>query len=155
DVWKLVQSLNAQCGDAKLAEDRLKRAFDKWWPDLERRLKEEATRPKTPPTRHPGSGTLLEEILDSVRAQQRLMVELHQQMQLFAVEQRLRLSRPSPTPSPTQSEGDEWIKTGTLIRLRKDAGGFDVELVGAGQHAVAFLGNRSNLEEVLRRMNVT
>jgi hypothetical protein len=36
-TWQLVRSMNASLPDA-LAEDRLSRSFEKWWPELERQL---------------------------------------------------------------------------------------------------------------------
>lgn len=39
DVWKMMKAMNSKLGDAALAEERLKKSFDKWWPDLEEQFR--------------------------------------------------------------------------------------------------------------------
>ncbi len=70
DTSKLVQTINSVLGDDALPEEHLKRAFEKWWPELEKALgnvpapqeKQESKRPER---------EILEEILVSVRALER------------------------------------------------------------------------------------
>lgn len=40
EIKKIVQTLNANLGEARLSEARLGSAFTKWWPDLEKKLEE-------------------------------------------------------------------------------------------------------------------
>ena len=48
-TWQLLQTINRAFGDKTIPEERLGRAFEKWWPDLESRLqsipKEDGTEP--------------------------------------------------------------------------------------------------------------
>lgn len=83
DVKKLVGSLNAACDAEHLEDTRLERAFEVWWPRLEGELsrlpsKGDSASPADAPTRGDGEGTdansdILEEILELVRTQQKLL----------------------------------------------------------------------------------
>ena len=75
DVLKLLSGINASCGDSALDAVRLAKVFEVWWPDLEARLGK-----ITPPVVQSGSseterssGEVLEEVLELVRGQQRLL----------------------------------------------------------------------------------
>jgi TIR domain len=78
DIWRLVVSLNNQCGAAQLEEGRLKRAFEMWWPSLEAQFAEEAKRTPGPATKSV-SDPILEEILVLVRDQQKQVSLLREQ----------------------------------------------------------------------------
>lgn len=78
DVLKLVKTLNKACGDDKLTDERLEKAFGVWWPTLEdelnklKSMKDEAAEDKS------GNDTIsnneiLEEILDLSRINQKLL----------------------------------------------------------------------------------
>lgn len=80
DVLKLLKSINLACGQDALEEIRLEKAFDVWWPDLERQLNSiPAVQPneKTPAQEEPASGDLnsrvLEELLELTRNNHKLL----------------------------------------------------------------------------------
>lgn len=69
DVLRLVQTMNATLGEKKLAEETLRKIFDKWWPELEEKLtqaKDALARgePKAPAR---AQEDILREILELVR----------------------------------------------------------------------------------------
>lgn len=70
DTRKLLHTINRAQGERALAEDKINKAFDVWWDELEKRLKvipskQEKQRPKR------AEREILEEILELVRAQRR------------------------------------------------------------------------------------
>ncbi|MCB1020844.1 MAG: hypothetical protein KDC27_13005 [Acidobacteria bacterium] len=82
DVLKLVKSINARCPDGeRLSVDRLEKAFQVWWPELEKGLSglESDTTvdaPKaTPHSANAKVEAMLEEILELTRRQQRILAE--------------------------------------------------------------------------------
>jgi hypothetical protein len=78
DMLKLVKTLNKACGDDKLTEERLEKAFSVWWPTLEEELnklkdiKEEGSEGNSD-NGSIGNSEILEEILDLSRLNQKLL----------------------------------------------------------------------------------
>jgi hypothetical protein len=72
DTRKLLRTLNRALGDQALEADRLEKIFDRWWPDLEDRLKAVPSLPREASTQ-PGRSDreLLEEVLEYARDQER------------------------------------------------------------------------------------
>lgn len=69
DTLKLLQSLNKELpDDQKRGEEQIKRAFDKWWPDLEKAIDNLPAIESDPKLIRPDR-ELLEEIIDLVRTQ--------------------------------------------------------------------------------------
>lgn len=71
DMTKLLMTLNKQFGDQSLPDEKVERAFEKWWPDLEPILLDAVSEvsldlPKIAENRRP-QNEVLEEILDLVR----------------------------------------------------------------------------------------
>lgn len=65
-TWELVQTINKALNKESISENRLEKAFQKWWPDLEQKLSTiEATSSKQPEQRMPDE--MIEEILTIVR----------------------------------------------------------------------------------------
>lgn len=64
DTLELVRSINRAMKEHALPDDKLKRTFDRWWPDLEVKL---ARLPDEPAPRRRSSEDMIEEILMSVR----------------------------------------------------------------------------------------
>lgn len=80
DVFKLLKSINAACGQDGLEESRLEKSFGVWWPQLEKLLgeipAEAALHDPVPPTDAPApdmSSRVLEEILELTRNNHRLL----------------------------------------------------------------------------------
>lgn len=79
DVKKLLLSLNKADSDEQLTAERLEKALDVWYPDLEKQLKELLVqKPKANPVEEPQvaevySNEILEEILDLSRVNQKLL----------------------------------------------------------------------------------
>jgi hypothetical protein len=77
DIFKLVSSINGKVEANPLPTEQLERAFTKWWPDLENALAKianvgRADKKSETPTRTPEE--ILNELLELIRAQQRLML---------------------------------------------------------------------------------
>jgi hypothetical protein len=77
DILKLVSSINGKVEGNPLPTEQLEKAFTKWWPDLESALAKIATegvvdKKSATSTRKPEE--ILNELLELVRAQQRLML---------------------------------------------------------------------------------
>jgi hypothetical protein len=66
DTFRLICSMNQSLGDQALSEDRIKASFDKWWPDLEKALKEIPSPEKAVPKAREAKD-LQEETLEIVR----------------------------------------------------------------------------------------
>ncbi len=75
DVHLLLQSINEACGERALSEERLHEGFRMWWPRLESDVAEILHVPsnQTPAPRSRGQKELLEEVLNLVRDQQRML----------------------------------------------------------------------------------
>lgn len=78
DILKLLKSLNKACGDEKLLDERLEKAFDVWYPTLEAELnKTKSITDSEPEAAKPNKGitsnAILEEILDISRLNQKLL----------------------------------------------------------------------------------
>jgi hypothetical protein len=63
-TWELVATINRANGNGQIPEDRLRRLFDRAWPDLKRRL---ATLPSLKQPQHRSQEEMLAEVLDTVR----------------------------------------------------------------------------------------
>lgn len=75
DIKKLLKTLNKACGDEKLSDDRLEKAFEVWYPTLEKELNEiqpTANIENEEKTIGSGSNEILEEILELSRLNQRV-----------------------------------------------------------------------------------
>nr|VFK54361.1 MAG: TIR domain-containing protein [Candidatus Kentron sp. TUN] len=86
DIKKLLKSLNKACSDEKLSEDMLEKAFDVWYPSLEKELNK--IQPTTDVEKEEknevidSSSNILEEILEISRLNQKLLRssgEMHEQ----------------------------------------------------------------------------
>lgn len=78
DIKKLLKTLNKACGEEKLTDDRLDKAFDVWYPSLETGLKEILESEKTVERKikknnEPQANEILEEILELSRLNQKLL----------------------------------------------------------------------------------
>jgi len=75
DVARLVQSLNGALGEEALSDDGLAKAFEVWWPILEKQLNLVASIKPLPVTApaSPGPNQILEEILELARSSQKLL----------------------------------------------------------------------------------
>ncbi len=78
DVLKLVKTLNKACGDDKLTDERLEKAFGVWWPTLEGELNKLKSMKAEVAEDKSGNDTIsnneiLEEILDLSRINQKLL----------------------------------------------------------------------------------
>ena len=79
DVKKLLCSLNSACSDDQLTQERLDKAFDVWYPTLERQLNDllstcEQTKGEAPTQKQSDTANqILEEILDLSRDNQKLL----------------------------------------------------------------------------------
>lgn len=80
DMWKLMNSINNACGDVALDEPRLSKAFQTWWPGLEKDLDSianaEAAKDNDSKAATPKEiASILEELLDLTRANTKLLRE--------------------------------------------------------------------------------
>ncbi|HBQ3102184.1 MULTISPECIES: TIR domain-containing protein [Enterobacteriaceae] len=83
DIFKLMTSINACCGEQALEPDRLDKVFEMWWPDLKKSLdsipedETEATQPKQATSSKQADLTkfssILEELLDLTRGNYQLL----------------------------------------------------------------------------------
>ncbi|MCG9910446.1 MAG: toll/interleukin-1 receptor domain-containing protein [Flavobacteriales bacterium] len=78
DVKKLVYTINKALGDEKLAETRLEKTFEVWYPNLEKELNSinedfESTETLEEPLEENISSKILEEILELTRINQKLL----------------------------------------------------------------------------------
>lgn len=78
DTLRLVTQLNEMC-DVQIPEGRLRTTFERWWPDLSKRLVELAEAEKSTDVKKevpasPTSDDILEDILEMVRQQHRLLM---------------------------------------------------------------------------------
>jgi hypothetical protein len=72
DTEKLIKALNRHLNEGALTQERLKKAFDRWWPDMEKKLK--AVPPPPGPAKTPADPIakvldMTTEILERVREQ--------------------------------------------------------------------------------------
>jgi hypothetical protein len=77
DIFKLISSINGKVDVNQLQAEKVEKAFEKWWPELQTVLtKISAEMPVSAETRVPPRKPeeILEELLELVRTQQRLMV---------------------------------------------------------------------------------
>lgn len=108
DVWKLVCTLTTLVSDGRLDEPRLRKTFEKWWPDLEVKLKEIAAQRSTDAPKSPDRPVypIIQEVLETVRAQQKALVAIREELRV-ATEDRVRLedaiTNQSEEPSPSYS----------------------------------------------------
>jgi len=77
-TWQVVQTINNLLDEGvRLQEDRLRRAFDKWWLDLESKIKAARDMAHEPPAvRERSVEEKVDEILEAVRALQRSQVRV-------------------------------------------------------------------------------
>jgi hypothetical protein len=78
DIKKLLKTLNRACGDEKLADERLDKAFEVWYPTLEEELNKisppaEINKPEETNELEPTANKILEEILELTRINQKLL----------------------------------------------------------------------------------
>ncbi|MHB0886577.1 MAG: hypothetical protein ACYC41_11935 [Bacillota bacterium] len=76
EIRKLIADINDVCGEAGLDEGRLDKSFDNWWPSLKSeldKLQKEVGKPTAKKTER-SAEAMLEEILDLVRGQQRVVM---------------------------------------------------------------------------------
>lgn len=78
DIKKLLKTLNKACGDDKLTDERLDKAFEVWYPPLEKELKniqipEDIVKSKNKQNIEPTNNEILEEILELSRLNQKLL----------------------------------------------------------------------------------
>jgi hypothetical protein len=77
DMLKLVKTINSQNTEHRLVEDKLEKAFERWWPDFESKLDKikKAHKPPAASISRPDA-EVLEEVLETVRAVQRTLIDL-------------------------------------------------------------------------------
>lgn len=77
DIKKLLKTINKACGDEKLSDERLDKAFDVWYPKLEENLDslrgEEVEESDSAETSPDHSQQMLEEILELTRINQKIL----------------------------------------------------------------------------------
>ena len=78
DIKKLLKTLNKACGEDKLTDERLEKAFKVWYPTLEAELKKiqpskKAEKPEEQPAHESPGNEILEEILELSRLNQKLL----------------------------------------------------------------------------------
>jgi hypothetical protein len=78
DIKKLLNTLNKACADEKLSDERLKKAFDVWYPKLEEELykikpSSKAESPSPKESTKTTTNEILEEILELSRINQKLL----------------------------------------------------------------------------------
>jgi len=66
ETWELILAINKALKDESLPEDKLRRTFDRWWPDLKGTLDNLPDEPETAESPR-SEGSMLEEILGIVR----------------------------------------------------------------------------------------
>ena len=93
DTFRLICSMNQALGDQALSEGRIKASFDKWWPDLEKALKEIPSSEKAVPKARE-TKDLQEETLEIVRRIDSSLNNLRREARPWAV-----LSGLSPLPA--------------------------------------------------------
>ncbi|MFJ8081922.1 TIR domain-containing protein [Streptomyces sp. NPDC096205] len=82
DVYQLMKDINAALGDSGITSDRLSRAFDRYWPDLEEQLK--GIRAEEGSGEHVRSSTdMLEELLVLIRQQERRITRLSDDVRIL------------------------------------------------------------------------
>jgi len=74
DTRKVVQTINRALGDEALAEERVNKAFERWWPELEGELTDIVPVEGVPKAQR-SEREILEEVLVSVRAVERQVIE--------------------------------------------------------------------------------
>lgn len=137
DMFKLILSLNKVLVQP-LDEGRLRRSFDRWWPDLEKSLKgvdvstSQVTR-KSPAV----EPSMMEELLDLARSQQRTIIEIQERLGPTSSE---RLSATSAEEPSTQLEEysppEEPQSAVTLPNLT----GVNILLIADGELATTLIG---------------
>lgn len=99
DIFSLLKSINKLLNQFLLTEEQLNESFQKWWPDLERKINSLSNFKKKPiPPR--GDRELLEEILILARQTTKCP---------FASEQRFILGKMTYFLSTLEDEREEWI----------------------------------------------
>ncbi|WP_288447430.1 TIR domain-containing protein [uncultured Chryseobacterium sp.] len=75
DILKLVNTINKACGEEKLKDDRLEKAFDVWYPKLEENLNSIVKPTESPKeeVKRENNLEILEEILELSRSNQRIL----------------------------------------------------------------------------------
>lgn len=79
DIWKMVKTLNSACGSEGISEQRLEKAYEVWYPRLEKELAEIENKEETSPGENTYNNTaeqsteILEEILELSRDNQKLL----------------------------------------------------------------------------------
>lgn len=113
DVLKLLKSINGACGQDALEEIRLEKAFDVWWPDLERQLNsipelpsEEGAAGTAEPSPSDLNSRVLEELLELTRNNHKLLRDPSSILPPDYVEHILR-RRPTRTLDPIGIRGFE------------------------------------------------
>jgi hypothetical protein len=117
DMKRLIRMLNSELRDIALTDDRLERAFTKWWPELESQVSSLLSTAKGATTKEPTDRELLEEIVSLART----MAE----------------PKREPVSTPTVREERAPFSSGALtmasVLKRVATGG---NLVGANLHGV-------------------
>ncbi|WP_079129069.1 TIR domain-containing protein [Streptomyces qaidamensis] len=93
DMHQLMRDINAALGDSAISSDRLGRAFERNWPDLDTQL--EGIRAKRGRTSHPirSSEDMLEELLVLIRHQERRIARLDDDMRVVLQERQAQGGR--------------------------------------------------------------
>lgn len=76
DIRKLVKALNSACGEIQLADDKLQKAFEIWWPSLEESLNKflnVPTEQKVQQKKSSEKDGMLEEVLELARVNQKIL----------------------------------------------------------------------------------
>ncbi len=77
DVFKLVITMNKACGESRLTDENLRKAFDLWWPSLKKDLDDlvdfQESNSEAKRSKSTDCGDILEEILNLSRSNQKLL----------------------------------------------------------------------------------
>jgi len=72
DTWRLISQIHSLMNDAHLNEDRLRKTFERFWPDLEESLRK-IPKSDVKLTKERSDRSILEELLEDVRSLKRLV----------------------------------------------------------------------------------
>jgi hypothetical protein len=123
DVNKLIASLNNAMGPKKLEEQRLSAAFDVWWPLLQQKLdglpqptKLLAGMEQDTPPRSSADTKMLEEVLDLVRTQQKILRSPSELLPLSYLQQVL-----PPQAIPRPVDETVWFEVTRIAKMMRES----------------------------------
>lgn len=154
DVFKLFKSINSNLGDSKLNEDVLDRAFNAFWPEIEKDLElistmEESNTPVENDARDP-----IEEILELVRYQYKLLKSPEELLPQRYLLETIRLSnmifpRHAMLDIGNQLREIDVLISNLLAKCRADETLDDISADGA-----MFVGDLQEIQNRVHRLSV-